>query len=118
MAQEIRDQNVSPEDVKLLKRALDAVSEDDSDTGGVNDARIQRIQSDVADLRAYTDALEEFLEENGTGEDMIQEFGERLNLRRGLESGQTRSRRRRIQPRRLRQGRRAFRRSRERRRAA
>ncbi|AJF26755.1 MULTISPECIES: hypothetical protein [Haloarcula] len=79
MAQEIRDQNVSPEDVKLLKRALDAVSEDDSDAGGVNDARIQRIQSDVADLRAYTDALEEFLEENGTGEDMIQEFGERLD---------------------------------------
>ncbi|EMA11206.1 hypothetical protein SAMN05443574_12220 [Haloarcula vallismortis] len=81
MAQEIRDQNVSPEDVKLLKRALDAVSEaeDDGDTGGVNDARIQRIQSDVADLRAYTDALEEFLEENGTGEDMIEEFGERLD---------------------------------------
>ena len=79
MAQEIRDQNVSPEDVKLLKRALDAVSEDDSDTGGVNEARIQRIQSDVADLRAYTDALEEFLEENGTGEDMIAEFGERLD---------------------------------------
>ena len=79
MAQEIRDQNVSPEDVKLLKRALDAVSEDDSDTGGVNDARIQRIQSDVADLRAYTDALEEFLEENGTGEDMIAEFDERLD---------------------------------------
>jgi outer membrane murein-binding lipoprotein Lpp len=79
MAQEIRDQNVSPEDVKLLKRALDAVSEDDSDAGGVNDARIQRIQGDVADLRAYTDALEEFLEENGTGEDMIQEFGERLD---------------------------------------
>ncbi|MDT3435061.1 hypothetical protein [Haloarcula sp. 1CSR25-25] len=79
MAQEIRDQNVSPEDVKLLKRALDAVSEDESGTGGVNDARIQRIQSDIADLRAYTDALEEFLEENGTGEDMIQGFSERLD---------------------------------------
>jgi archaellum component FlaC len=78
MAQEIREQNVSPEDVKLLKRALDAVSEDDNDTGGVNDARIQRIQGDIADLRAYTDALEEFLEENGTGEDMIEEFSERL----------------------------------------
>jgi outer membrane murein-binding lipoprotein Lpp len=79
MAQEIREQNVSPEDVKLLKRALDAVSEDGNDTGGVNDARIQRIQSDIADLRAYTDALEEFLEENGTGADMIQEFSERLD---------------------------------------
>ncbi|MFB6223965.1 MAG: hypothetical protein ABEH86_09900 [Haloarcula sp.] len=76
MAQEIRQQNVSAEDVKILKQALDAVSDD---TSGVNDARIQRIQSDIADLRAYTGALEEFLEENGTGEDMIEEFSEQVS---------------------------------------
>ncbi|MBX0323133.1 hypothetical protein EGH21_08845 [Halomicroarcula sp. F13] len=81
MANEIRQNNVSADDVKLLKRALDAVSEDDEDesAGGVNEARIKRIQSDVSDLRAYTDALEEFLEENGTGEEMIAEFSERLD---------------------------------------
>ncbi|WP_254274287.1 hypothetical protein [Haloarcula marina] len=78
MAEEIRQQNVSADDVKLLKRALDAVSDDD-ETSGVNDARIQRIQGDIADLRAYTDALEEFLEENGTGDQVISEFGDRLD---------------------------------------
>ncbi|GGN88111.1 MULTISPECIES: hypothetical protein [Haloarcula] len=80
MANEIRQNNVSAEDVKLLKRALDAVSEDDDDdAGGVNEARIKRIQSDISDLRAYTDALEEFLEENGTGDEMIEDFSERLD---------------------------------------
>ncbi|MBV0923103.1 hypothetical protein KTS45_02725 [Halomicroarcula limicola] len=78
MADEIRRQNVSPEDVKLLQRALDAVSEDDEPTDGVNEARIERIQGDISDLRAYTDALEEFLAENGTGDQMISDFSDRL----------------------------------------
>ena len=79
MANEIRQNNVSASDVKLLKRALDAVSEDTDPDGGVNTARLNRIQGDIADLRAYTDALEEFLEENGTGNEMIEEFGTRLD---------------------------------------
>ncbi|WP_276271727.1 hypothetical protein [Haloarcula litorea] len=86
MADEIRQSDVSKEDVKLLQRALDAVAEDDdgeSDTSGVEEARIQRIQSDVSDLRAYTDALEEFLADNGTGDQMIEEFRSRLD---GFES--------------------------------
>ncbi|MBX0294030.1 hypothetical protein [Haloarcula nitratireducens] len=78
MADEIRRQNVSPEDVKLLQRALDAVSEDDESADGVNEARIERIQGDISDLRAYTDALEEFLSENGTGDQMISDFSDRL----------------------------------------
>jgi outer membrane murein-binding lipoprotein Lpp len=79
MATEIRQNNVSASDVKLLKRALDAVSEDSGPEGGVNSARLQRIQGDIADLRAYTDALEEFLAENGTGDEMITEFNSRLD---------------------------------------
>lgn len=80
MAAEIRQNNVSADDVKMLKRALDAVSDDgSSESDGANTARIQRIQADIADLRAYTDALEEFLDENGTGDEMIEEFSERLN---------------------------------------
>jgi len=78
MADEIRQNNVSAADVKLLKRALDAVSQDSDPEGGVNTARINRIQNDIADLRAYTDALEEFLAENGTGDEVIKEFDERL----------------------------------------
>ncbi len=79
MANEIRQNNVSAQDVKLLKRALDAVSQDTDPEGGVNTARINRIQNDIADLRAYTDALEEFLAENGTGDEIIEEYGERLD---------------------------------------
>jgi predicted nucleic acid-binding Zn-ribbon protein len=79
MANEIRQNNVSAQDVKLLKRALDAVSQDTDPEGGVNTARINRIQNDIADLRAYTDALEEFLAENGTGDEIIEEFDERLD---------------------------------------
>ncbi|WP_277541128.1 coiled-coil domain-containing protein [Haloarcula laminariae] len=79
MADEIRQNNVSAQDVKLLKRALDAVSEDSDQADGVNTARINRIQNDIADLRAYTDALETFLEENGTGDEVIGEFDDRLD---------------------------------------
>jgi archaellum component FlaC len=79
MANEIRQNNVSANDVKLLKRALDAVSNDDDPDGGVNTARLNRIQNDIADLRAYTDALEQFLAENGTGDEVIEEFSERLD---------------------------------------
>lgn len=79
MANEIRQNNVSAQDVKLLKRALDAVSQDSDPEGGVNTARINRIQNDIADLRAYTDALEEFLAENGTGDEVIEEFSQRLD---------------------------------------
>lgn len=46
--------------------ASDAGSDGDGDAdGGSTDARIRHLQSEVADLRAYTDALESFLDENG-----------------------------------------------------
>ncbi|MFC6976361.1 hypothetical protein ACFQL1_19450 [Halomicroarcula sp. GCM10025709] len=81
MADEIRNSNVSPDDVKLLKRAIDAVSEDDGagSSNGATQAKIERLQGDIADLRAYTDALETFLDENGTGDEMIEEFSQRLD---------------------------------------
>jgi len=79
MANEIRQNNVSAQDIKLLNRALDAVSEDNDAQSGVNTARLNRIQNDIADLRAYTDALEEFLAENGTGDELLEEFSERLD---------------------------------------
>jgi len=43
------------------------------------DARIARIQRDFADIRAYSDALEEFLDEHGSGRAVIDSFGERLD---------------------------------------
>lgn len=84
MADEIRENNVSVNDLKLLDRAFQEVSDRSVGAGGeggnsgVKDARVQKLQSDIADLRAYTDALEEFLEEEGTGEQLITEFEETL----------------------------------------
>ena len=75
LASEIREQNVSGEDLKLLRRALDMAEEED----GSQKARVDQLQDDIADLRAYTGALEEFLDENGTGEQLIEDFEEKLD---------------------------------------
>jgi len=72
LAAEIREQEASAADIELLRDAFELVSD------GRNDARIERLQTDVADLRAYTDALEEFLDENGTAEQLIEEMDESI----------------------------------------
>ncbi|WP_436924288.1 hypothetical protein [Halosimplex amylolyticum] len=74
LATEIRNQNVDAEDVKLLRKAFDLAD----DSGGSVDARIQHLQTEVSDLLAYTGALEEFLDENGTGDEIIEEFREEV----------------------------------------
>ena len=74
MAEEIRQKNVSAEDVKLLRRVFEIAAEE----GGSTAAKIDQIQSDIADLRAYTTSLEEFLDDNGTAEQLIEEFKEQV----------------------------------------
>lgn len=69
IATEIRENEVSAEDVKLLRQAFEIAGQE----GGSIQARVQRMQSDVADLRAYTDALEEFLDENGTAQQLVED---------------------------------------------
>jgi len=75
LAAELRNGNVDKDDVKLLRKAFDLV---DDGSGGSVDARIQRLQTEIADLLAYTDALEEFLDENGTAEQTIEGFREEV----------------------------------------
>lgn len=75
LADEIRRKEVSAEDVKLLRRALEMAGQE----GGSIQARVDRVQSDIADLRAYTDALEEFLDENGTGEQVVDDIESELS---------------------------------------
>jgi len=75
MASEIRQQNVSAEDVKLLRRAFEIAGED----GGTTAAKIEQIQTDIADLRAYTSSLEEFLDDNGTAQQIIEGFDQQLD---------------------------------------
>jgi len=79
IADEIRQNSVSIDDLKLLTRAIEKLSDDGSSGDGVQDARVDKLQKDIADLRAYTDALEEFLEENGTGDQLIQDFEDQLD---------------------------------------
>lgn len=43
------------------------------------DARIRHLQADVADLRAYTAALEEFLDEHGSASEVVADFDDRLD---------------------------------------
>jgi outer membrane murein-binding lipoprotein Lpp len=74
LAAEIRNGDVASEDLELIEAALDRAGKT-----GATEARIERLQSDIADLRAYTDALETFLDENGTAEQVIGEFEERLD---------------------------------------
>jgi len=74
LAAELREGNVPQEDVELLRSAL-------AETGqpsGSTTARLDQLQQDVADLRAYTTALEEFLDQEGTGQELIESFDARL----------------------------------------
>jgi hypothetical protein len=76
LATEIRDGEVDDEDLEELRDALGV----EADAGGAAaasgavDARIERLQSEVADLQAYTDALESFLDENGDAQTLIEGF--------------------------------------------
>lgn len=74
LAREIKQQEVSGEDIKFLRRTLELAGHE----GGSTAAVIDQLQSDIADLRAYTNAMEEFLDENGTGEQLIEGFSEEI----------------------------------------
>jgi prefoldin subunit 5 len=70
LATELRNGDVAVEEVELLRDALEIAGE----RGGTITARVDRLQDDVANLRAYTDALEEFLAEHGTAEEVVEDF--------------------------------------------
>lgn len=71
LAAELRNGSVPTEDVEQLRDAL-------SPNGGSTTARLDQLQRDITDLRAYANALEEFLDENGTGAELIEEFSEQV----------------------------------------
>lgn len=52
--------------------------EDVTGQGGSFEARIRQLQAEVADLKAYTNALEEFLDSEGTGQQVIESVSEDL----------------------------------------
>jgi len=68
LASEIRSGAVADEDVAALRNALGV----DLASASV-EARVEHLQSAVSDLEAYTEALEEFLDENGDAQRLISE---------------------------------------------
>jgi len=61
------------------REALRAELVEASEPPGSVDARIQRLQADVSDLRAYSDAMAAFLDEQGSAEQVIDGFRSRLD---------------------------------------
>ncbi|WP_049936771.1 hypothetical protein [Haloplanus natans] len=77
LAAEIRDGTVDDEDLTVLCEAFEAAEDEDVPTSV--DVRIGRLQSRIEDLLAYRDALADFLDENGTAEEVVGEVSEDLN---------------------------------------
>lgn len=72
LAAEIQAGDVAEEDLRTLRGAL--FDADPDEAQGSQDARIAHLQSAVSDLRAYTDALEAFLDENGGADAVIDDL--------------------------------------------
>ncbi|MDY6817739.1 MAG: hypothetical protein SVG88_03680 [Halobacteriales archaeon] len=68
LVKELQEGHVDEKWRRQLRDAL--VIEEPANTGSI-DARIDHLQSEVSDLTAYTEALEEFLNEKGAGRDLI-----------------------------------------------
>jgi predicted nucleic acid-binding Zn-ribbon protein len=82
LASEIRAGEVADDDLELLRSELDLGSVPSS-----VEARLGRLQSNVEDLVAYTDALETFLDEEGTGEEIIADLREEVGTVSGTVEG-------------------------------
>ncbi|PSP19469.1 hypothetical protein BRC62_01865 [Halobacteriales archaeon QH_10_67_13] len=79
LAGEIERGAVTDEELDRLRGALGVEDDDGSEASagerdGAVTAKLDRLQADIADLRAYTGALEEFLAENGTGEQLVEDI--------------------------------------------
>jgi gas vesicle protein len=68
LADEIRAGEANDDDLELIQQELDL------DTPESTNVRIRHLQSRVDDLAAYTEALAEFIDDNGTAETLIDGF--------------------------------------------
>jgi len=67
LAAEIRDGTIAAENERVLREAF---ADPETASGSVT-ARIEHLQTQVADLAAYTDELERFLDEHGGGDSAL-----------------------------------------------
>jgi outer membrane murein-binding lipoprotein Lpp len=70
LAAELRAGSVAEDDLELLGEAV--VDAHPALGSGSVVARLDQLQGDVVELRSYTGALETFLDENGTGEQLVE----------------------------------------------
>lgn len=89
LAAQVEDDDYEPADLETVAAAVaDALGE----SSGSVDARLSRIESDVAELRAYTDALAEFLDEEGGAAAVVEQFDGRVSaVETDLESVRSRT---------------------------
>ncbi|WP_228842314.1 hypothetical protein [Halococcus agarilyticus] len=71
LAAEIRDGDLSAADRELLVEEFGR--------SGSDEARLAHLQSRISDLEAYSDALEAFIDEHGTGREVIEDASDRLD---------------------------------------
>ena len=73
LAAEIRAGEVSESDLETLRGELDAGLPRSADV------RIRRVQAQMEDLNAYADAIAEFIDEEGTGAELVERLDTELN---------------------------------------
>jgi len=73
LAAEIRAGTVDDDDLAVLQEAFEG------EVPTSVDVRVGRLQSQIEDLLAYRDALADFLDENGTAEEVVGEVNEELH---------------------------------------
>jgi hypothetical protein len=79
LASEIRAGTVDDEDLTVLREAFEVEMEREAETVPTSvDVRIGRLQSQIEDVLAYRDALADFLDENGTAEEVVSEVSGEL----------------------------------------
>lgn len=71
LAAEIRDGDIADEDLETLREALGADPEASSEVPGHVEAKIDKLQSDVDEVVAYTGALESFLDDAGSADELL-----------------------------------------------
>jgi len=73
LATELEQGAGSKESRESLKAALGTTERSSS-----TDARIRQLQADLSDFRAYKNALQEFIDENGSAQELIEDFEARM----------------------------------------
>ncbi len=83
LAAEVRAGEVADEDLDTLRDALGAADDDsEENVPGHVEAKLDKLQADVDEVVAYTGALESFLDDAGTADDLLamrEEFDDLLD---------------------------------------